>query len=75
MEHRSLFEVNVKSSITIQAEEFASVCHEGSPAGKLVIDVMMSTITPAEARRLAKWLLKAADHVVAENRPKAKVSK
>lgn len=54
--------------IKISGEEFASICHIGTPKGPLVIDVMMNTLTPAEARRLAAWLLKAADYVGQKNR-------
>lgn len=55
--------------IKIDGEEFASVCHQGSATGPYIIDVMMNTLTPEEARRLGRWLLKAADWVTRENTP------
>ncbi len=49
-------------------EEFASICHQSSVDGPLVIDVMMNTLTLHQARRLSAWLVKAADAVAANNR-------
>jgi hypothetical protein len=57
------------SPFKVDSEEFASVVYmsEVKP-GNQVIDVKMETLTPEQARRLAAWLLKAADYVSSQKR-------
>lgn len=52
----------------LEGEELAEILHQGSPTGKLVIDIKFDSVTPAQARKLASWLIRAADHVVTYNR-------
>lgn len=59
--------------IKIDGEEFATICN-GGRHGPFIIDVMMNTLTPEQSRRLGKWLLRAADWVVEENRKQRTLS-
>lgn len=47
----------------LDGEEYATICHQGYVGGPLVIDINMDSLTPPEARKLAKWLNSAADEV------------
>lgn len=55
----------------LAGEEFAGIYRQGSPYGPEGIDVGGERLTPVQARRLAKWLLKAADAVVKSNKSRS----
>lgn len=58
-------------SIKIEGEEWGSICN-GPPHGPFIIDLLMNTLTPQQARRLADWLLNAADWTANANKRKRK---
>lgn len=56
----------------IDGEEFADIVHMQSASGPQRIDIMMNTLTSAQGRKLAIWLLAAADEVDCHNRKRRK---
>lgn len=56
----------------LDGEEYGRTAHIGTPDGPLSVEVNMDSFTPAQARKFAAWLIKAADEVVAYNRKRSK---
>lgn len=52
----------------VDGEPYAEICRLGSETGKFVVDINLDTFNSRDARRLAKWLNKAADWVSQNNR-------
>lgn len=56
----------------VDGEEYASICLFNNLDGPKVIDINMDSFEPREARRLARWLVRAAGEVQAYNAKRRK---
>lgn len=54
-------------------EDYAEICHQGATDGPQIIVVNMDDFNPSDARRFARWLIKAADEVDAFNKKWKKI--